>query len=105
MFMWSARASESSGVIGPTSLRTRPRLSSSRVRSAGSSGSSEVRASTSVNRLSLARVMEGVAPIVSRRTFRQPPEQVFDFLADLSNHWLLDDAFVELDGSGNGRRR
>jgi hypothetical protein len=40
MFMWSARASESPGVIGPTSRRTRPRLSRRRVRSTGNSGSS-----------------------------------------------------------------
>ena len=38
--MWSAIASESSGVIGPTSRRTRPRLSSRCVRSVGSSGRS-----------------------------------------------------------------
>ncbi len=36
--MWSASASESSWVIGPTSRRMRPRLSSSCVRSVGSSG-------------------------------------------------------------------
>ena len=35
--MWSASASESSGVIGPSSCRRRPRLSSRRVRSRGSS--------------------------------------------------------------------
>src|SRR5262252_6853218 len=52
MFMWSARASESSGVIGPTSRRTRPRLSSRRVRSGGSSARSGARARTSTDGLS-----------------------------------------------------
>src|SRR5688572_672235 len=47
MFMWSATASESSIVIGPTSRRTRPRLSRRRVRSRGSSGSSDASRSTS----------------------------------------------------------
>ena len=37
--MWSASASESSGVTGPTSRRMRPRLSSSLVRAVGSSAS------------------------------------------------------------------
>ena len=36
--MWSASASESSGVIGPTSRRMRPRLSSRCVRSSGQVG-------------------------------------------------------------------
>src|SRR5919106_1299211 len=48
MFMWSARASDSSGVSGATSRRTRPRLSRSLVRSRGSSGSSSVSLSTSI---------------------------------------------------------
>ena len=47
MFMWSATASESSIVIGPTSRRTRPRLSRRRVRSRGSSGSRDASRSTS----------------------------------------------------------
>src|SRR6478735_4377345 len=47
MFMWSASASDSSIVIGPTSRRTRPRLSSRRVLSRGSSGSSDASRSTS----------------------------------------------------------
>ena len=59
--MRSASASESSGVIGPTSRRIRPRLSSSRVRSTGSSGRSGVRASTSVKRLSLRGRLNGSA--------------------------------------------
>src|SRR6476620_8502544 len=68
MFMWSASASDSSGVIGPTSRRTRPRLSSSRVRSVGSSGRSEVRARTSVTRLSLERAVgELLAPAALAR--------------------------------------
>src|SRR6186713_82555 len=46
--MWSARASESSGVIGPTSRRTRPRLSSRRVRSFGSWGRTSVSRRTSM---------------------------------------------------------
>ena len=48
--MWSARASESSIVIGPTSRRMRPRLSRSRVRSVGSSGSSMASFTTSTAR-------------------------------------------------------
>src|SRR6188508_683849 len=47
MFMWSASASDSSIVTGPTSRRTRPRLSRRRVRSRGSSGSSVASRSTS----------------------------------------------------------
>src|SRR6187399_3177690 len=47
MFMWSASASDSSIVIGPTSRRTRPRLSRRRVRSRGSSGRSVASRSTS----------------------------------------------------------
>ena len=45
--MWSATASDSSIVIGPTSRRTRPRLSSRRVLSRGSSGSRDASRSTS----------------------------------------------------------
>src|SRR5919108_5692453 len=48
MFMWSASASESSGVIGPTSRRTRPRLSRSRVRASGSSGRRLARRTASI---------------------------------------------------------
>src|SRR5262249_18746573 len=47
MFMWSASASESSIVIGPTSRRTRPRLSRRRVRCTGSSGRSDASRSAS----------------------------------------------------------
>src|SRR4029077_9187512 len=47
MFMWSASASDSSIVIGPTSRRMRPRLSRRRVRSRGSSARSVASRSTS----------------------------------------------------------
>src|SRR5918996_671573 len=50
MFMWSASASESSGVIGPTSRRMRPRLSSRRVRSTGSAGRSTASLATCTTR-------------------------------------------------------
>src|ERR687892_1027048 len=50
MFMWSATASESSRSIGPTSRRMRPRLSSSFVRSLGSSAISAVACRTSMAR-------------------------------------------------------
>src|SRR4051812_2506952 len=93
MFIQSASASESSGVIGPTSRRIRPRLSSRRVRSIGSSGRSGVRASTSVVRLSLS-----VDRIESSREIPQPPERVFEFLSDLHNHWQLEDSFIAVNG-------
>src|ERR671922_249550 len=51
MFMWSATASESSEVSGPTSRRMRPRLSSSLVRSRGSSGRSSVSLRTSMMKI------------------------------------------------------
>src|SRR5918995_2711929 len=51
MFMWSASASDSSIVIGPTSRRTRPRLSRRRVLSRGSCGSSVARRRTSTRRV------------------------------------------------------
>jgi hypothetical protein len=45
-------------------------------------------------------------------TLSHPPERVFEFLADLRNHWRLEDAFIELDdlgehaaGLGGGRVR
>src|ERR671918_187099 len=50
MFMWSASESESSRSIGPTSRRSRPRLSSSCVRSLGSSPITAVARSTSTTR-------------------------------------------------------
>ena len=59
--MWSASASESSIVIGPTSRRTRPRLSSRRVLSRGSSGRSDARRSTSTS-ASLFRAPRRVRP-------------------------------------------
>src|SRR4029079_11622295 len=93
MFIQSARASERSGVIGPTSRRIRPRLSSRRVRSVGSSGRSGVRASTSVLRLS-----PPVARIESTRLLPHPPERVFAFLSALRNHWQLDDSFAVHNG-------
>src|SRR6187401_1339454 len=49
--MRSASASESSGVIRPISRRRRPRLSSSRVRSGGSSSSRLARRKTSTLRV------------------------------------------------------
>ena len=36
--------------------------------------------------------------VVARRAVAASPAQVFDFLADLRNHWLLEDRFVELAG-------
>src|SRR6478735_7074114 len=93
MFIQSARASESSGVIGPTSRRMRPRLSSRRVRSVGNSGRSGVRARTSVLRLS-----PPVPRIESTRVLPHAPERVFAFLSDLQNHWQLDDSFAVHDG-------
>ena len=38
--------------------------------------------------------------IVVERTVAAPPERVFDFLADLSNHWRLERRFMELDELG-----
>src|SRR3954452_23014269 len=93
MFIQSASASESSGVIGPTSRRMRPRLSSRRVRSIGSSGRSGVRARTSVLRLS-----PPLARIESSRVLPHPPERVFAFLSDLHNHWQLANSFISVDG-------
>jgi uncharacterized protein YndB with AHSA1/START domain len=39
------------------------------------------------------------------RTIAHPPDRVFAFLADLRNHWRLDDAFIALDeiGARGGR--
>src|SRR5215470_16400012 len=65
MFMWSARASESSGVTGPTSRRIRPRLSSRLVRSAGSSSSREAKRSAS-NLVATVQT-EHVGPMVVAR--------------------------------------
>src|SRR3954462_11146691 len=93
MFIQSARASDRSGVIGPISRRMRPRVSSRRVRSIGSSGRSGVRASTSALRLS-----PPVVRIESTRVLAHPPERVFAFLSDLSNHWQLDDSFAVHNG-------
>src|SRR3954469_24102510 len=100
MFIQSASASESSGVIGPTSRRIRPRLSSRCVRSRGSSGRSGVRARTSVLRLSLP-----MARIESIRELPHPPERVFEFLSDLHNHWQLEDSFIAVDGVRDGGGR
>ena len=38
------------------------------------------------------------AVIEARADLPHPPERVFAFLADLRNHWRLEDAFVELGG-------
>jgi uncharacterized protein YndB with AHSA1/START domain len=38
--------------------------------------------------------------IVAERTVAAPPERVFDFLADLHNHWRLEPRFLELDELG-----
>ncbi len=44
-------------------------------------------------------------PIVASRLLPYPQERVFAFLADLRNHWQLEDAFIELNGlRGNGGR-
>src|ERR671919_2516345 len=61
MFMWSATASESSRSIGPTSPRMRPRLSSSFVRSRGSSAISAVARSTSMARSYAGRPSDTVS--------------------------------------------
>ncbi len=39
-----------------------------------------------------------VHDVVAVRTLPAAPSEVFHFLADLRNHWLLDDRFVELSG-------
>ncbi|HKP17049.1 MAG TPA: SRPBCC family protein [Gaiellaceae bacterium] len=41
--------------------------------------------------------------IAASRLVPYPPERVFEFLADLDNHWRLDDAFVV--GNGGVRIR
>ncbi len=46
-----------------------------------------------------------MAPIESSRLLPHPPERVFEFLADLNNHWQLEDAFIALNGVGNGGGR
>ena len=46
----------------------------------------------------LARRPRRPADVVAVRTVRAAPEQAFAFLADLRNHWLLEDGFVELSG-------
>ena len=38
--------------------------------------------------------------IVAERRVSAPPERVFDFLADLRNHWRLERAFLELEDVG-----
>ena len=38
--------------------------------------------------------------IAVERTVAAPPERVFDFLADLRNHWRLERRFLELDELG-----
>jgi uncharacterized protein YndB with AHSA1/START domain len=43
--------------------------------------------------------------IVACRLLPHPPERVFGFLSDLRNHWLLEDAFIELNGVGDGGGR
>ncbi len=46
--------------------------------------------------------------VVAVRLVGAAPERVFEFLADLHNHWLLEDRFVELSGldgdEGSGPR-
>lgn len=46
------------------------------------------------------------ADVLSVRALPADPARVFEFLADLHNHWLLEDRFVELGGldpgDGNG---
>ena len=51
------------------------------------------------------------ADIVASALVAAPPNQVFDFLADLGNHWRLADRFIEVvqldrapDGRANGGR-
>ena len=48
--------------------------------------------------LILARRSGRPADAVAIRAVRAAPGQVFEFLADLHNHWLLEDRFVELGG-------
>lgn len=36
--------------------------------------------------------------IEARACLPHPPQRVFEFLADLRNHWRLEDAFVEVGG-------
>jgi uncharacterized protein YndB with AHSA1/START domain len=45
--------------------------------------------------------------IAVERAVAAPPERVFDFLADLRNHWRLERRFLELDerGADGGRIR
>jgi uncharacterized protein YndB with AHSA1/START domain len=38
--------------------------------------------------------------IAAERRVSAPPERVFDFLADLRNHWRLERAFLEIDDAG-----
>jgi uncharacterized protein YndB with AHSA1/START domain len=38
--------------------------------------------------------------IAAERVIAAPPERVFDFLADLRNHWRLERRFLELDELG-----
>jgi uncharacterized protein YndB with AHSA1/START domain len=38
--------------------------------------------------------------IAAERAVAAPPERVFDFLADLRNHWRLERRFLELDELG-----
>ena len=39
--------------------------------------------------------------IAAERAVAAPPERVFDFLADLRNHWRLEQRFLELDNVGH----
>ena len=53
------------------------------------------------------RAARGKETIGAQREIAVPRERVFEFLADLNNHWLLADRFIEmvrLDASGTGGR-
>lgn len=78
------------------------------LRAAPSHGSSS--ANATVHRMSASAVAARAGTfgvIVARREIAAPRERVFEFLADLNNHWLLADRFIEmvrLDDSGSGGR-
>ena len=44
-----------------------------------------------------------MATIASSLELPCRPEQVFDFLSDLHNHWQLEDAFIAVNGVRDGR--
>jgi uncharacterized protein YndB with AHSA1/START domain len=52
--------------------------------------------------------VQPVSAIAAKRVIGVPRDRVFEFLADLDNHWLLADRFievVELNGGSGGRVR